>query len=190
MVATIRALKMHGGIDKEHLKEENVAALVAGFANLKRHVRNMQNYQLPVVVAINEFVTDTEAEIQMLEQCCKEIGVPIARTQVWEKGGAGGELLAQQVVTAIDEQPGNYRRLYQNEESLPDKAAKIVKEIYGGSNVVFSSVAQRQLNVFKKNGWHQLPICMAKTQYSFSDDPELLGAPADFSITSVNLYQN
>ncbi|MFB5312645.1 formate--tetrahydrofolate ligase [Enterococcus gallinarum] len=183
VVATIRALKMHGGIDKEHLKEENVAALVAGFANLKRHVRNMQNYQLPVVVAINEFVTDTEAEIQMLEQCCKEIGVPIARTQVWEKGGAGGELLAQQVVTAIEEQPGNYRRLYQNEESLPDKAAKIVKEIYGGSNVVFSSVAQRQLNVFKKNGWHQLPICMAKTQYSFSDDPQLLGAPADFSIT-------
>ena len=183
VVATIRALKMHGGIDKEHLKEENVAALVAGFANLKRRVRNMQNYQLPVVVAINEFVTDTEAEIQMLEQCCKEIGVPIARTQVWEKGGAGGELLAQQVVTAIDEQPGNYRRLYQNEESLPDKAAKIVKEIYGGSNVVFSSVAQRQLNVFKKNGWDQLPICMAKTQYSFSDDPQLLGAPADFSIT-------
>lgn len=183
VVATIRALKMHGGIDKEHLKEENVAALVAGFANLKRHVRNMQNYQLPVVVAINEFVTDTEAEIQMLEQCCKEIGVPIARTQVWEKGGAGGELLAQQVVTAIDEQPGNYRRLYQNEESLPDKAAKIVKEIYGGSNVVFSSVAQRQLNVFKKNGWDQLPICMAKTQYSFSDDPQLLGTPADFSIT-------
>lgn len=183
VVATIRALKMHGGIDKEHLKEENVAALVAGFANLKRHVRNMQNYQLPVVVAINEFVTDTEAEIQMLEQCCKEIGVPIARTQVWEKGGAGGELLAQQVVTAIDEQPSNYRRLYQNEESLPDKAAKIVKEIYGGSNVVFSSVAQRQLNVFKKNGWDQLPICMAKTQYSFSDDPQLLGAPADFSIT-------
>lgn len=183
VVATIRALKMHGGIDKEHLKEENVAALVAGFANLKRHVRNMQNYQLPVVVAINEFVTDTEAEIQMLEQCCKEIGVPIARTQVWEKGGAGGELLAQQVVTAIDEQPGNYRRLYQNEESLPDKAAKIVKEIYGGLNVVFSSVAQRQLNVFKKNGWDQLPICMAKTQYSFSDDPQLLGAPADFSIT-------
>ena len=183
VVATIRALKMHGGIDKEHLKEENVAALVAGFANLKRHVRNMQNYQLPVVVAINEFVTDTEAEIQMLEQCCKEIGVPIARTQVWEKGGAGGELLAQQVVTAIDEQPGNYRRLYQNEESLPDKAAKIVKEIYGGSNVVFSSVAQRQLNVFKKNGWDQLPSCMAKTQYSFSDDPQLLGAPADFSIT-------
>lgn len=183
VVATIRALKMHGGIDKEHLKEENVAALVAGFANLKRHVRNMQNYQLPVVVAINEFVTDTEAEIQMLEQCCKEIGVPIARTQVWEKGGAGGELLAQQVVTAIDEQPGNYRRLYQNEESLSVKAAKIVKEIYGGSNVVFSSVAQRQLNVFKKNGWDQLPICMAKTQYSFSDDPQLLGAPADFSIT-------
>ncbi|MCC4043608.1 formate--tetrahydrofolate ligase [Enterococcus gallinarum] len=183
VVATIRALKMHGGIDKEHLKEENVAALVAGFANLERHVRNMQNYQLPVVVAINEFVSDTEAEIQMLEQCCKEIGVPIARTQVWEKGGAGGELLAQQVVTAIDEQPGNYRRLYQNEESLPDKAAKIVKEIYGGSNVVFSSVAQRQLNVFKKNGWDQLPICMAKTQYSFSDDPQLLGAPDDFSIT-------
>ncbi|MUO34579.1 formate--tetrahydrofolate ligase [Enterococcus gallinarum] len=183
VVATIRALKMHGGIDKEHLKEENVAALVAGFANLERHVRNMQNYQLPVVVAINEFVTDTEAEIQMLEQCCKEIGVPIARTQVWEKGGAGGEFLAQQVVTAIDEQPGNYRRLYQNEESLPDKAAKIVKEIYGGSNVVFSSVAQRQLNVFKKNGWDQLPICMAKTQYSFSDDPQLLGAPDDFSIT-------
>ena len=148
---------------------------------MKRHVRNMQNYQLPVVVAINEFVTDTEAEIQMLEQCCKEIGVPIARTQVWEKGGAG-ELLAQQVVTAIDEQPGNYRRLYQNEESLPDKAAKIVKEIYGGSNVVFSSVAQRQLNVFKK--WlASIADLYGKTQYSFSDDPQLLGAPADFSIT-------
>ncbi|WP_291291030.1 formate--tetrahydrofolate ligase [Enterococcus sp.] len=183
VVATIRALKMHGGVDKEQLKEENVAALVAGFANLKRHVKNMQHYQLPVVVAINEFVTDTEAEIQMLAQCCQEIGVPIARTQVWEKGGAGGEDLAQAVIHAIEKQPGDYRRLYQEEDSLPDKAAKIVTEIYGGSKVVFSGVAQRQLKVLKENGWDHLPICMAKTQYSFSDDPHLLGAPTDFPIT-------
>jgi formate--tetrahydrofolate ligase len=183
VVATIRALKMHGGVDKEQLKEENVAALVAGFANLKRHVKNMQHYQLPVVVAINEFVTDTEAEIQMLAQCCQEIGVPIARTQVWEKGGDGGEDLAQAVIHAIEKQPGDYRRLYQEEDSLPDKAAKIVTEIYGGSKVVFSGVAQRQLKVLKENGWDHLPLCMAKTQYSFSDDPHLLGAPTDFSIT-------
>jgi formate--tetrahydrofolate ligase len=183
VVATIRALKMHGGVDKEQLKEENVAALVAGFANLKRHVKNMQHYQLPVVVAINEFITDTEAEIQMLAQCCQEIGVPIARTQVWEKGGAGGEDLAQAVIHAIEKQPGDYRRLYQEEDSLPDKAAKIVTEIYGGSKVVFSGVAQRQLKVLKENSWDHLPLCMAKTQYSFSDDPHLLGAPTDFSIT-------
>jgi formate--tetrahydrofolate ligase len=183
VVATIRALKMHGGVAKDQLQEENIPALIAGFSNLERHVKNMQGYQLPVVVAINEFVTDTEAEIQTLEKCCADLGVTIARAKVWEQGGAGGEDLAYKVVQAIEEQPANYRRLYQDEDSLSEKATKIVTEIYGGDSVVLSGKAQQQLTTFEKNGWDKLPICMAKTQYSFSDQPQLLGAPTNFSIT-------
>lgn len=182
VVATIRALKMHGGLDKTALTEENVDALIKGFANLKQHIQNMQQYQIPVVVAINEFVTDTQKEFETLEKLCQEMDVNIARASVWADGGKGGRALAQVLVDTIDMQPSNYQRLYQDEQSIEEKCLAIVQKIYHGKQVTFSKKALNQLATFKKEGWDKLPVCMAKTQYSFSDDPSKLGAPQDFEI--------
>lgn len=182
VVATIRALKMHGGLDKTALTEENVEAVINGFANLKQHIQNMQQYQIPVVVAINEFVTDTQKEFETLEKLCQEMGVKIARASVWADGGKGGRALAQVLVDTIDMQPSNYQRLYQDEQSIEEKCLAIVQKIYHGKHVTFSKKALNQLATFKKEGWDKLPVCMAKTQYSFSDDPSKLGAPQDFEI--------
>ena len=182
VVATIRALKMHGGLDKTALTEENVDAVVKGFANLKQHIQNMQQYQIPVVVAINEFVTDTQKEFETLEKLCQEMDVNIARASVWANGGKGGRALAQVLVDTIDMQPSNYQRLYQDEQSIEEKCLAIVQKIYHGKQVTFSKKALNQLATFKKEGWDKLPVCMAKTQYSFSDDPSKLGAPQDFEI--------
>ncbi|WP_171315036.1 formate--tetrahydrofolate ligase [Enterococcus cecorum] len=182
VVATIRALKMHGGLDKTALTEENVEAVINGFANLKQHIQNMQQYQIPVVVAINEFVTDTQKEFETLEKLCQEMDVNIARASVWADGGKGGRALAQVLVDTIDMQPSNYQRLYQDEQSIEEKCLAIVQKIYHGKHVTFSKKALNQLATFKKEGWDKLPVCMAKTQYSFSDDPSKLGAPQDFEI--------
>lgn len=182
VVATIRALKMHGGLDKTALTEENVDAVIKGFANLKQHIQNMQQYQIPVVVAINEFVTDTQKEFETLEKLCQEMDVNIARASVWADGGKGGRALAQVLVDTIDMQPSNYQRLYQDEQSIEEKCLAIVQKIYHGKQVTFSKKALNQLATFKKEGWDKLPVCMAKTQYSFSDDPSKLGAPQDFEI--------
>ncbi len=182
VVATIRALKMHGGLDKTALTEENVDAVIKGFANLKQHIQNMQQYQIPVVVAINEFVTDTQKEFETLEKLCQEMDVNIARASVWADGGKGGRALAQVLVDTIDMQPSNYQRLYQDEQSIEEKCLAIVQKIYHGKQVTFSKKALNQLATFKKEGWDKLPVCMAKTQYSFSDDPTKLGAPQDFEI--------
>lgn len=182
VVATIRALKMHGGLDKTALTEENVEAVINGFANLKQHIQNMQQYQIPVVVAINEFVTDTQKEFETLEKLCQEMDVNIARASVWANGGKGGRELAQVLVDTIDMQPSNYQRLYQDEQSIEEKCLAIVQKIYHGKQVTFSKKALNQLATFKKEGWDKLPVCMAKTQYSFSDDPSKLGAPQDFEI--------
>lgn len=182
VVATIRALKMHGGLDKTALTEENVDAVIKGFANLKQHIQNMQQYQIPVVVAINEFVTDTQKEFETLEKLCQEMDVNIARASVWANGGKGGRALAQVLVDTIDMQPSNYHRLYQDEQSIEEKCLAIVQKIYHGKQVTFSKKALNQLATFKKEGWDKLPVCMAKTQYSFSDDPSKLGAPQDFEI--------
>lgn len=182
VVATIRALKMHGGLDKTALTEENVEAVIKGFANLKQHIQNMQQYQIPVVVAINEFVTDTQKEFETLEKLCQEMDVNIARASVWADGGKGGRALAQVLVDTIDMQPSNYQRLYQDEQSIEEKCLAIVQKIYHGKHVTFSKKALNQLATFKKEGWDKLPVCMAKTQYSFSDDPSKLGAPQDFEI--------
>lgn len=182
VVATIRALKMHGGLDKTALTEENVDAVINGFANLKQHIQNMQQYQIPVVVAINEFVTDTQKEFETLEKLCQEMDVNIARASVWADGGKGGRALAQVLVDTIDMQPSNYQRLYQDEQSIEEKCLAIVQKIYHGKHVTFSKKALNQLATFKKEGWDKLPVCMAKTQYSFSDDPSKLGAPQDFEI--------
>ncbi|MCJ0546601.1 formate--tetrahydrofolate ligase, partial [Enterococcus cecorum] len=182
VVATIRALKMHGGLDKTALTEENVEAVINGFANLKQHIQNMQQYQIPVVVAINEFVTDTQKEFETLEKLCQEMDVNIARASVWADGGKGGRALAQVLVDTIDMQPSNYQRLYRDEQSIEEKCLAIVQKIYHGKQVTFSKKALNQLATFKKEGWDKLPVCMAKTQYSFSDDPSKLGAPQDFEI--------
>lgn len=183
VVATLRALKMHGGVAKTDLNQENVEAVRAGFANLERHVNNMRQYGVPVVVAINEFVADTEAEIAVLKELCQSIDVPVELASVWANGAEGGVALAETVVKVIEQEKANYQRLYNDQDSVEDKVRKIVKNIYGGDAVQFSAKAKNQLKQFAEFGWDKLPVCMAKTQYSFSDNPNLLGAPSGFDIT-------
>ncbi|MCG3399730.1 formate--tetrahydrofolate ligase [Staphylococcus massiliensis] len=182
LVATIRALKMHGGVAKDNLKEENVEALKQGIENLERHVDNINKFGVEPVIALNAFVHDTDAEVEALQAWAKEKGVRLALTEVWEKGGKGGIELAENVLEVI-EQPKEFKRLYDLDMPIEEKIEKIVKEIYGGSKVSFTSKAQKQLKQFKENGWDNYPVCMAKTQYSFSDDATQLGAPKDFEIT-------
>ena len=183
IVATIRALKMNGGVAKDALSEENVEAVRSGFANLERHVENMRKFGVPVVVAINEFVTDTEAEIAALKELCASIQVPVELASVWADGADGGLALAETVVETLETSPANYSRLYDNDLSVEEKITKIAQEIYRADNVVFEKKAKTQIAQIVKNSWDKLPVCMAKTQYSFSDDPSLLGAPSGFDIT-------
>ena len=183
IVATIRALKMNGGVAKDALSEENVEAVRSGFSNLERHVENMRKFGVPVVVAINKFVTDTEAEIATLKELCASIQVPVELASVWADGADGGVALAETVVATLETSPANYTRLYDNDLSIEEKITKIAKEIYRADNVVFEKKAKTQIAQIVKNGWDKLPVCMAKTQYSFSDDPSLLGAPSGFDIT-------
>ncbi|UXR68864.1 formate--tetrahydrofolate ligase [Staphylococcus sp. IVB6246] len=182
LVATIRALKMHGGVAKDNLKEENVEAVKAGIANLDRHVNNIRKFGVEPVIALNAFIHDTDAEFEAVQQWAKDNDVRLSLTEVWEKGGAGGVDLAKKVLEVV-EQPQTFKHLYELEQPLEDKIETIVKEIYGGSKVTFTSKAQKQLKQFKENDWDHYPICMAKTQYSFSDDQTRLGAPSDFEIT-------
>ncbi len=182
IVATVRALKMNGGVAKADLAAENTFALREGFANLNRHIDNIQGYGLPVVVAINEFVTDTAEEIAALSALLTAKNVDFSLTQVWSKGGAGGLDLAGKVVKAT-EKTSDFRYLYDLEASIPEKIETIVTKIYGGASVTMTKKAQTQIATFESNGWDKLPICMAKTQYSFSDDQNLLGAPEGFDIT-------
>ncbi|MGK9325935.1 formate--tetrahydrofolate ligase [Aerococcus urinaeequi] len=185
VVATIRSLKMHGGVLVKDLNEgENVEAVTAGFANLQKHIETMQNFQVPVVVCVNEFVTDTEAEEQVVLDKCAELGVVCVKSSVWADGGQGGLDLADAIVTAIDGNDQEFKATYAYEETnLEEKARAIVQKVYGGRDVVFSKKAQNQMRRFEKNGWGNLPICMAKTQYSLSDDPKSLGRPEDFDVT-------
>ena len=185
VVATIRALKMHGGVLKENLKEENVDALLKGICNLEKHIENVKKYNLPLVVAINKFYTDTEAEIKALEDWAKKNNITISLSEVFSKGSLGGIDLAEKIVKKIDEEDGakTFKPIYDLEDSIKDKITKICKEIYGAENVEFLQAAKNQMARFKKNGWDKLPICMAKTQYSFSDNPKLLGRPEGFTIT-------
>ena len=183
VVATIRALKMNGGLAKDALSTENVAAVETGFANLARHVENMRKYGIPVVVAINEFVTDTATEVARLKELCDQIQVPVALASVWANGADGGVELAETVVSTIENQPARYQRLYDDGESIEEKISKVARDIYRADKVIFEKKAKTQIGQIVQNGWDKLPICMAKTQYSFSDDPSLLGAPTGFDIT-------
>ncbi|RSK49721.1 formate--tetrahydrofolate ligase [Bacillus canaveralius] len=182
IVATVRALKMHGGMIKSELKNESVAALTAGFANLKKHIETIESFGLPFVVAINRFITDTEAEVLALLELCRQENIPVALTEVWEKGGAGGVELAEKVLKAIDTNETEYQPLYDLSDPLDVKIRTIVQKVYGASDVEFSPKAKKQLEEFDDFGWGHFPICMAKTQYSLSDDPAKLGRPADFTV--------
>ncbi|GKS80394.1 formate--tetrahydrofolate ligase [Ligilactobacillus pabuli] len=181
IVATVRALKMNGGVAKTDLEQENLAALQRGYANLARHLQAMANYGVPLVVAINQFASDTSAELHLLVDLCQQAGVAVEVTDVWAKGGRGAEQLAATVAKSC-ELNSNFQRLYQPDQTLAEKIQTVVTKIYGGDGVEYSAQALRQLTEFKARGWDQLPVCLAKTQYSFSDDPKRLGAPQDFKI--------
>lgn len=183
IVATIRALKMHGGVAKADLAKENLEALDKGFANLEKQVENIRKFGLPVMVAVNRFVTDTQAEIDLLIKKCNIYGVEVALNEVWAKGGEGGIHMAETLVKLVESSTPDFKHLYEVELPIADKIEKIVKEIYGGDGVVFSPKAQREMNKLTELGYDKLPICMAKTQYSLSDDPTLLGAPKGFKVS-------
>lgn len=187
LVATIRALKMHGGVPKAELNQENVEAVLKGLPNLERHLSNIQEvFGLPVVVAINKFPLDTQAELDAVEKACKEKGVSVVLSDVWANGGAGGADLAREVVK-LAEQPNNFSFVYDLEDSIETKLTKIVQKIYGGTGVELTPAAKREMKELERLGFGNYPICMAKTQYSFSDNAKLLGAPSDFVITIRNL---
>ncbi len=185
IVATIRALKMHGGVEKKDLATENVEALLKGIPNLEKHIENISKYHVPYVVAINKFYTDTEKEVEALEKWAKEHSHPVALTEVWGKGGEGGLELAKKVLTQIEEKDGSetFSPIYDVNLSIEEKIETICKEIYGANGVEFTTTAKNQIKAIKENGWNNLPICMAKTQYSLSDNPKLLGRPNGFNVT-------
>lgn len=182
IVATVRALKYNGGVSKENLKEENVAAVEAGIVNLKAHIENMHKYGVPVVVAINRFDTDTDAELKVISDCCEQLGSEFALSEVFAKGGEGGTELAEKVLLAC-EKPSDFHLLYDVEDTIQNKVTTIAKEIYGADEVVFTAAAQKQIAEIEGFGFGNLPICVAKTQYSLSDDAARLGRPQGFSIT-------
>lgn len=183
IVATIRALKYNGGVAKADLGAENVEALKKGIVNLKTHIENMQKYGVPAVVAINRFGTDTDAEIQVIAEFCREMGVEVSLTEVFAKGGAGGMDLAEKVCKTIEEKPSNYHPLYDTALSIPEKLETIAKEIYRADGVNFTAQAKKNLAEIEALGKGNLPVCVAKTQYSLSDNPALLGAPRGFTLT-------
>ncbi len=183
LVATLRALKMHGGVALAELKAENVAAVEAGFANLARHAENLQKFGLPVVVAINRFAQDTEAEVAALKRLCEAAGLPVALADVWGAGGAGTEDLARLVVRTLETTPANFRPLYADDLPLRKKIETVAREIYRAEHVTFLPAALNRLAYLRKRGFGNLPVCIAKTQYSFSDDPERRGAPEGHTLT-------
>jgi formate--tetrahydrofolate ligase len=182
IVATVRALKMHGGVAKDQLKEENVEALKAGMENLKKHIETVETFGLPFVVAINKFPTDTEAETNFIEAWCESRNIDVALTDVWANGGEGGIRLAEKVIAKSDSSDRDFHYLYDVDESLESKIRKIAQTVYGANDIELSSKAKKQMIFYEKQGWGKIPVCMAKTQYSLSDDPNLLGRPDDFTI--------
>lgn len=188
LVATIRALKYNGGVPKAELGAENLEALKKGIVNLEKHIENIQQYGVPVVVTLNSFITDTEAETEFVKKFCEERGCKFALSEVWAKGGEGGEALAKEVLDTINTKPSNYAPIYADDLSLKEKIETIATKIYGADGVNFTPAATRQLAKIEDMGFKNLPVCMAKTQYSLSDDPSLLGRPTNYKITVREAY--
>lgn len=190
IVATVRALKMHGGVAKKDLAQENLEALKKGIENLEKHIENIAKYHLPSVVAINAFPTDTEAELQLLNEICLSKGVDVAISKVWEAGADGGIELAEKLLTVLETKEADFAPLYDLELPIADKIRKITQEIYGGDDVVFTKKVINKIKKYEKQGLGNLPICVAKTQYSLSDDASLLGRPSGFKVTINDLIPN
>ena len=188
LVATIRALKYNGGVDKKNLGQENLDALKKGIVNLEKHIENIQKYGVPVVVTLNSFLTDTQAEVDFVREFCEERNCRFALSQVWAKGGEGGEALAKEVIDTIENKPSNYAPIYEDDLSLSDKIIRVATEIYGADGVTFLPAAAKQLAKIEEMGFGKLPVCMAKTQYSLSDDPAKLGRPTNYNITVREAY--
>jgi len=188
IVATVRALKMHGGVPKTELGAENLDALEKGIPNLLRHVSNIKNvYGLPSVVAVNRFPTDTDAEVELIISKCRELGVNVVLSDVWAKGGEGGIELAKEVVRLCEEEEGNFTFSYELDGTIEEKIEAIVKKVYGGSGISVLPAAKKQIDKLTELGFDKCPVCIAKTQYSFSDDMTKLGAPEDFTVTVKNV---
>ena len=188
LVATIRALKYNGGVDKKMLGEENLEALRKGIVNLEKPIENIQQYGVPVVVTLNSFLTDTQAEMDFVKSFCEERNCRFALSEVWAKGGEGGEALAKEVIETINTKPSEYAPIYEDNLSLKDKINAVATKIYGADGVTFLPAATRQLAKIEEMGFGSLPVCMAKTQYSLSDDPAMLGRPRDYNITVREAY--
>lgn len=183
IVATVRALKMHGGVDKKNLQEENVEALKKGFENLAKHIENMRLFDVPVVVGINKFISDTDAEIKALRDLCADYGVEAALNNCWAEGGKGGVEMGEKVLQMLEQPKTPYKPIYDVNASIPEKLTAIVQKVYGGDGVVFEGNAKKQIQELEAFGLDHMPICVAKTQYSLSDNPALLGAPKGFTVT-------
>ena len=190
LVATVRALKYNGGVAKKDLNEENLEALAKGIVNLEKHIENVQKFGVPVVVTLNSFVTDTEAEYEFIRNFCEERGCEFALSEVWAKGGEGGIALAEKVIHTLETKESNFKPIYEDELSLKEKIETIAKEIYGADGVEFAPAADKQLAKITEMGYGNLPICMAKNQYSLSDDATLLGRPTNFKIHIREVYVN
>ncbi len=188
LVATIRALKYNGGVPKDQLSEENLDALKKGIVNLEKHIENLQKYGVPVVVTLNSFITDTKAETDFVEQFCKERGCEFALSEVWEKGGEGGIALANKVLETLETKESNFKLLYDDDLSLKEKIETVAREIYGADGVTYSTAAEKELKRITDLGMDKFPVCMAKTQYSLSDDAKKLGRPSGFTINVREVY--
>lgn len=188
LVATVRALKYNGGVAKADLGTENLDALKKGIVNLEKHIENIQKYKVPVVVTLNSFTSDTEAEYAYIREFCEEKGCEFALSEVWAKGGEGGEALAKKVLNTLETKESHYKPIYPDDMSLEDKIATVAKEIYGADGVSYAPAAKRALAKITDMGFGNLPVCMAKTQYSLSDDQNKLGRPKGFEISVRDAY--